>query len=275
MKGVVLALVTSYRICIICAINCITLPRVFVSSSEQLQFNRNVPAAPENLAVRFSSPRPIIIEKLKEPDNRSDLGGGDGPSLTSSSIFSVVSEEKLKLAIQLAKRDVKRRHLEEQVKQHVLGDAEGKSVLPQKPEQRLFGISERVEGRNALKPWTRLRQQQQLGQPSKMEITNSGAKVYVYTPNWNKLMPAVPDSPPTHDPGPGPKSNHKNNEDKSTQEVRRLQRELKSCIQKIEELAKKGERFIILSRIAIACCFAFPLSLGWDLNLWNVFNFFF
>ncbi|XP_014463625.2 protein moonraker [Alligator mississippiensis] len=206
----------------------------------QLQFNRNVPAAPENLAVRFSSPRPIIIEKLKEPDNRSDLGGGDGPSLTSSSIFSVVSEEKLKLAIQLAKRDVKRRHLEEQVKQHVLGDAEGKSVLPQKPEQRPFGISERVEGRNALKPWTRLRQQQQLGQPSKMEITNSGAKVYVYTPNWNKLMPAVPDSPPTHDPGPGPKSNHKNNEDKSTQEVRRLQRELKSCIQKIEELAKKG-----------------------------------
>uniref|UniRef100_A0A8C3T468 KIAA0753 n=1 Tax=Chelydra serpentina TaxID=8475 RepID=A0A8C3T468_CHESE len=200
----------------------------------QLQFNRNVPAAPENLAVRFSSPRPIIIEKLKPPDGQRNLGGGDDTSLRSSVTFSVISEEKLKLAIQLAKRDVKRRHLEEQVK-----EAENKSVFPQTSEQCKSGVSENPAERSASKSRTCLKYHQQLGQPSKMEITNSGAKVCIYTPNQSKLKPPVSDSPPTHDPGPGPKPSLKKIEDKSTQEVRRLQKELRCCIQKIEELAKK------------------------------------
>ncbi|XP_077692586.1 protein moonraker isoform X2 [Eretmochelys imbricata] len=200
----------------------------------QLQFNRNVPAAPENLAVRFSSPRPIIIEKLKPPDGQRDLGSGDDTNLRSSVTFSVISEEKLKLAIQLAKRDVKRRHLEEQVK-----EAENKSMSPQTSEQCKSVVSENPAERSASKSRTCLKYHQQLGQPSKMEITNSGAKVYLYTPNQGKLKPPVSDSPPTHDPGPGPKPRLKKIEDKSTQEVRRLQKELRCCIQKIEEMAKK------------------------------------
>ncbi|XP_073171876.1 protein moonraker isoform X2 [Lepidochelys kempii] len=200
----------------------------------QLQFNRNVPAAPENLAVRFSSPRPIIIEKLKPPDGQRDLGSGDDTNLRSSVTFSVISEEKLKLAIQLAKRDVKRRHLEEQVK-----EAENKSMSPQTSEQCKSVVSENPAERSASKSRTCLKYHQQLGQPSKMEITNSGAKVYLYTPNQDKLKPPVSDSPPTHDPGPGPKPRLKKIEDKSTQEVRRLQKELRCCIQKIEEMAKK------------------------------------
>ncbi|XP_029768371.1 protein moonraker isoform X2 [Terrapene carolina triunguis] len=200
----------------------------------QLQFNRNVPAAPENLAVRFSSPCPIIIEKLKPPDGQRDLGGGDDTNLRSPVTFSVISEEKLKLAIQLAKRDVKRRHLEEQVK-----EAENKSVFPQTSEQCNCEVSENPAERSTSKSRTCLKYHQQLGQPSKMEITNSGAKVYLYTPNQGKLKPPVSDSPPTHDPGPGPKPRLKKIEDKSTQEVRRLQKELRCCIQKIEELAKK------------------------------------
>ncbi|KAM7139593.1 protein moonraker isoform 4-T7 [Macrochelys suwanniensis] len=204
------------------------------SLQTQLQFNRNVPAAPENLAVRFSSPCPIIIEKLKPPDGQRNLGGGDDTSLRSSVTFSVISEEKLKLAIQLAKRDVKRRHLEEQVK-----EAENKSLFPQTSEQCKSGVSENPAERSASKSRTCLKYHQQLGQPSKMEITNSGAKVYLYTPNQSKLKPPVSDSPPTHDPGPGPKPSLKKIEDKSTQEVRRLQKELRCCIQKIEELAKK------------------------------------
>ncbi|XP_038231261.1 protein moonraker isoform X7 [Dermochelys coriacea] len=200
----------------------------------QLQFNRNVPAAPENLAVRFSSPRPIIIEKLKPPDGQRDLDNGDDANLRSSVTFSVISEEKLKLAIQLAKRDVKRRHLEEQVK-----EAENKSVFPQISEQCKSEVSENPAERSASKSRTCLKYHQQLGQPSKMEIINSGAKVYLYTPNQGKLKPPVSDSPPTHDPGPGPKPRLKKIEDKSTQEVRRLQKELRCCIQKIEELVKK------------------------------------
>ncbi|XP_050785567.1 protein moonraker isoform X2 [Gopherus flavomarginatus] len=207
----------------------------------QLQFNRNVPAAPENLAVRFSSPRPIIIEKLKPPDGQRDLGGGDDTNLRSSVTFSVISEEKLKLAIQLAKRDVKRRHLEEQVK-----EAENKSMFPQTSEQCKSEVSENPAERTASKSRTCLKYHQQLGQPSKMGITNSGARVYLYTPNRGKLKPPVSDSPPTHDPGPGPKPSLKKIEDKSTQEVRRLQKELRCCIQKIEELAKKERREEIL-----------------------------
>uniref|UniRef100_A0A8C0GYS1 KIAA0753 n=1 Tax=Chelonoidis abingdonii TaxID=106734 RepID=A0A8C0GYS1_CHEAB len=207
----------------------------------QLQFNRNVPAAPENLAVRFSSPRPIIIEKLKPPDDQRDLGSGDDTNLRSSVTFSVISEEKLKLAIQLAKRDVKRRHLEEQVK-----EAENKSVFPQTSEQCKSEVSENPADRTASKSRTCLKYLQQLGQPSKMGITNSGARVYVYTPNRGKLKPPVSDSPPIRDPGPGPKPSLKKIEDKSTQEVRRLQKELRCCIQKIEELAKKERHEEIL-----------------------------
>nr|XP_006130080.1 protein moonraker isoform X2 [Pelodiscus sinensis] len=200
----------------------------------QLQFNRNVPVAPENLAVRFSSPCPIIIEKLKPPDGQRNLGGGDDANLRSSVTFSVISEDKLKLAIQLAKRDVKRRHLEEQVK-----EAENKSVFLQTSEQCKNEASENPEERSVSKSRTYLKYHQQHGQPSKMETTNSGAKMYLYTATQGKLKPPVSDSPPTHDPGPGPKPSLKKSEDKSTQEVRRLQKELRHCIQKIEELTKK------------------------------------
>uniref|UniRef100_A0A8C8RY02 KIAA0753 n=1 Tax=Pelusios castaneus TaxID=367368 RepID=A0A8C8RY02_9SAUR len=201
-----------------------------ITFQTQLQFNRNVPAASENLATRFSNPRPIIIEKLKPPDGQRDLGDGDGINLKNSLTFSVISEEKLKLAIQLAKRDVKRRHLEEQVK-----EAENRPVFPQTSEQCKNEISENPADRNASKSRMHLKYHQ----PSKMEITGSGAKVFLYTPNKGKLKLPVSNSPPTHDPGPGPKPRLKKSEDKSTQEVRRLQKELRCCIQKIEELAKK------------------------------------
>ncbi|PNI37170.1 KIAA0753 isoform 9, partial [Pan troglodytes] len=53
----------------------------------------------------------------------------------------------------------------------------------------------------------------------------------------------VPNSPPTHDPGlqPHPRiGDHKNiSEQKSLLEVQRLQKELSSCIHKIEEVTKK------------------------------------
>ncbi|XP_040388426.1 protein moonraker isoform X4 [Cygnus olor] len=50
----------------------------------QLQFNRNVPAVPENLALRFSNPCPIIIEKLKSSKDQRNLSGSDNSSIKSS-----------------------------------------------------------------------------------------------------------------------------------------------------------------------------------------------
>lgn len=157
-------------------------------------------------------------------------------------MFSVISEERLELAIQLAKRDIKRRHLEEQVKQQVFGDAVNKPLLAQKSQQQKTEVFESPENKNAVKSQTHLKYQQKLGQPSKVETTISGAKVYLYTPNERKLIPAVLDSPPTHDTGPDPKPNVNKKEDKNMQEVRRLQKELRSYIHKIEELTKKGVR---------------------------------
>ncbi|XP_030909588.2 protein moonraker isoform X2 [Melopsittacus undulatus] len=212
----------------------------------QLQFNRNVPAAPENLALQFSNPRPIIIEKLKASNNQRNLSGSEDPSMRSSGIFSVVSEERLKLALQLAKRDIKRRQLEEQVKQQVCGDAASKPLLAQKSQQQKAEVFEIPENKNALKSQTCLKYQQKLGQASKVETATSGAKVYLYTPNKGTLIPAGLGSPPSHGTGPAPKPSINKKEDKSMQEVRRLHKELRNYVQKIEELTKKGgEREIL------------------------------
>ncbi|NWU64231.1 MOONR protein, partial [Pterocles burchelli] len=212
----------------------------------QLQFNRNVPAVPENLALRFSNPRPIVIEKLKASNDQRNLAGSEEPSIRSSGMFSLVSEERLKLAVQLAKRDIKRRHLEEQVKQQVFGDAVKKPLLAQKSQQQKTEVFESPENKNALKSQTRLKYGQKLGQPSKVETTTSGAKFYLYTPNEGKVIPAGLGSPPTRDTEPDPKPNVNKKEDKNMQEVRRLQEELRSYVRKIEELTKKGREREIL-----------------------------
>ncbi|XP_075296285.1 protein moonraker isoform X2 [Opisthocomus hoazin] len=216
------------------------------ASQTQLQFNRNVPAVPENLALRFSNPRPIIVEKLKASNDQRNLAGSEDLSIRSSGMFSVVSEERLKLAIQLAKRDIKRRHIEEQVKQHVFGDVVNKPLLAQKSQQQKTEVFESTENKNVLKSQTRFKYQQKLNQPSKVETTTSDAEVYLYTPNEGKLIPAVLDSPPTRDTGPDPKPNVNKKQDKNMQEVRHLQKELRSYVQKIEELTKKGREREIL-----------------------------
>ncbi|XP_030328815.1 protein moonraker isoform X2 [Strigops habroptila] len=206
----------------------------------QLQFNRNVPAVPENLALRFSNPRPIIIEKLKASNNQRNLTGSEDPSMGSSSMFSVVSEERLKLAIQLAKRDRKRRQLEEQVKRRVFGDAASEPLLAQQSQQQKAEVFESSENKNALKSQTCLKYQQKLGQASKVETATSGSKVYLYAPNEEMLITAGLGSLPSHGTGPDPKPNINKKEDKRMQEVRRLHQELRSYVQKIEELTKKG-----------------------------------
>ncbi|XP_041882495.1 protein moonraker isoform X6 [Corvus kubaryi] len=201
----------------------------------QLQFNRNVPAVPENLALRFSHPRPIIIEKLKA----SSLVGSEDPSLKSSGMFSVVSEERLKLAVQLAKRDIKQRRLQEQVKQREFGDVVSKPWWTQKSQQQKTEVFVSRENKNALKSQSCLRCQQRLDQPSQGESASSDANTYLCIVKEGKPSPAVLDSPPTHDTGPDPKPNL-NKKHKNTQEVQRLQKELRSYVQKIEEIIKKG-----------------------------------
>ncbi|KAF4794186.1 hypothetical protein TURU_104355 [Turdus rufiventris] len=205
----------------------------------QLQFNRNAPAVPENLAFRFSHPRPIIIEKLKASSDQRNPVGSEDPSLRSSGLFSVVSEERLKLAVQLAKRDVKQRRLKEQVKQQLFGDVV--STPLGKSQQQKTEVFASQENKNALKSQTRLTCQQRLNQGAS---ASSDANVCLCVVKEGKPIPAVLDSPPTHDTAPDPKPHLNKKEHQNMQEVQRLQKELRSYVQKIEEIIKKGVKEI-------------------------------
>lgn len=203
----------------------------------QLQFNRNAPAVPENLAFRFSHPRPIIIEKLKASSDQRNPVGSEDPSLRSSGLFSVVSEERLKLAVQLAKRDIKQRRLKEQVKQQLFGDVV--STPLGKSQQQKTEVFASQENKNALKSQSRLTCQQRLNQGAS---ASSAANVCLCVVKEGKPIPAVLDSPPTHDTAPDPKPHLNKKEHQNMQEVQRLQKELRSYVQKIEEIIKKGVR---------------------------------
>ncbi|XP_059127096.1 protein moonraker isoform X2 [Peromyscus eremicus] len=199
----------------------------------QLQFNRNVPTHPSNLAVRYSCPHAIKIEKLKHSYNElyhcKDLDFRAGNDLSSSVSFSVISEERLSYAVHLAKRDVKRRQFEEHIKDH----------LRSQPHVSHKCVHTQVDKKDS--------KSQSVchcsHQPSKASISSSGARVYIYTSHPGRSDLTVPNSPPTHDPGlqPQPKTeDHKNMwEQKSLLEVQRLRKELSSCIHKIEAVTKK------------------------------------
>ncbi|XP_006100727.1 protein moonraker isoform X1 [Myotis lucifugus] len=211
-----------------------------LQTQNQLQFNKNVPTHSSNLAIRYSYPHAIKIEKLKhshtESDHCKDLDFGDGPDLSSSVSFSVVSEERLSYAVHLAKRDMKRRHFEEHVKKHHLTSQS--QISPKcgctKHKKSDLGV-ERKE----------LKNQEAFHcnhQPSKVEISSSGAKVYVYTSHAGQSGLTMPNSPPTHDPGLRPHGrtgDHKSLcEHRRLLEVQRLQKILSNCIHKIEEVTK-------------------------------------
>uniref|UniRef100_A0A8C8ZYR1 KIAA0753 n=1 Tax=Prolemur simus TaxID=1328070 RepID=A0A8C8ZYR1_PROSS len=213
-----------------------------LQTQNQLQFNRNVPTHSSNLAIRYSCPHAIRIEKLKHSYNESyhckDADFRVDPDLSSSVSFSVISEERLSYAVHLAKRDVKRRQFEERIKEHHLRIQPESS---QKCGHTKYKISDhRVERKESKSQEVC----QCSHQPSKVEISSSGAKVYLYTSHPGQSSLNVPNSPPTRDPGlcqPHPRiSDHKNlSEQKSLLEVQRLQKELSSCIHKIEAVTKK------------------------------------
>ncbi|XP_066119041.1 protein moonraker isoform X1 [Saccopteryx bilineata] len=213
-----------------------------LQTQNQLQFNKNVPAHSSNLAIRYSHPHAIKIEKLKNSYSESyhckDLDRRDGLDLSSSVSFSVVSEERLSYAVHLAKRDMKRRQFEEHVKEHLRSQPQvSRQCQYTKNKMPDLGV-ERKELKN-----------QDVfhcsHQRSKVEISSSGAKVYVYTSHPGQSDLTVPNSLPTHDPGlqPHPRvGDHKSLcEHRSLLEVQRLQKILSNCIHKIEEVAKKDK----------------------------------
>ncbi|MBN3304640.1 MOONR protein, partial [Amia calva] len=186
----------------------------------QLQFNRNVPAAPVNLMTQFRNPAPIVIEKLGPLGAVVSRGPGGG-SLSSSHDslrFSVVSEERLQQAVRLAQRDLRRRH-RESLQSPSTALSPGPSPAGRAPQSR-----NAKEQRKASTP--------------KAEVTKSGARMLVYTPERLSRPPRTEEglSPPTRDSGPVVASK----EPPLSQEIHRLQRELGTYVQRIEQLANRG-----------------------------------
>ncbi|XP_071994320.1 protein moonraker [Engystomops pustulosus] len=193
-------------------------PHMRPNKGTQLQFNLDVLTHPTNLAAQYTNPSPIIIEKLSASQNKS-LDNLDSLRDSCSSVsFSIVSEERLNLAVQLAKRDVRRKHLHGKLESKVQPHPKpgGGSHSPDKSHRKLQNKERKTISH---------------------EVTRSGAHVYVYTPDRSRIDMGVSDSPPTRDPGMG--ESPKKGLDPSEREVRRLQKELHTCMQKIEELAKK------------------------------------
>lgn len=196
------------------------------------------------MAIRYSCPRAIRIEKLKHSYKESyfckDSDWRDGPDLSSSVSFSVISEERLSYAVHLAKRDVKRRQFEEYIKEHHL---RSQPHIPQKCGHTNHKISDhRVERKESKSREVNCNSLQS----SKVEVSSSGAKVYLYTSHPGQSELTMCSSPATRDPGLQPRastSDHKSPcEHKVLREVQRLQKELSSCIHKIEEATRKGEK---------------------------------
>lgn len=243
----------------------------------QLQFNKNVPTHSSNLAIRYSYPHAIKIEKLKhshtESDHYKDLDFGDGPDLSSSVSFSVVSEERLSYAVHLAKRDMKRRHFEEHVRKHHLISH---SQISQKCGCTKHKKSDLGVERKEMKNQEAFHCNHH---PSKVEISSSGAKVYVYTSHAGQSDLTMPNSPPTHDPGLQPHGrtgDHKSLcEHRSLLEVQRLQKILSNCIHKIEEVTK-GEKnwwewnssYTLILLGSPPASYSTPSSCHWSKHSW-------
>ncbi|KAJ7995570.1 hypothetical protein DPEC_G00245960 [Dallia pectoralis] len=187
----------------------------------QLLFNTAMPASAFNRATQVGPPAPIVIEKLLPQVTQQE----DLDSTGSSLCFSALSEERLLAAVRLAKRDLRRRRQE---------SLNCSPVRPQQEESTLCKSSGEQTSVSKARSKTA---------GPKEEVTLSGAKVLVYTPKKYISIPHGFEhglSPPTRDPGPKQTDSQKPKTALS-QEVRRLQTELANCIQKIEQLANKGE----------------------------------
>ncbi|XP_058655849.1 protein moonraker isoform X2 [Onychostoma macrolepis] len=185
----------------------------------QLQFNNTVTASVVNRATRVGPPSPIVIEKLIPRTERQD----DLESCSSSVRLSVFSEERLQAAIRLARRDLRRKH------------QESISCLSLEPTER----SQNISPERSNMDYSPHVVHPKMSGP--MKQLKNGAQVLVYTPQEPNSQ-LKQGQPPTKDLDPRVNSG----EPQLTQEIRKLQKELSTYVQRIEQLANKGRAVEVL-----------------------------
>ncbi|XP_068601727.1 protein moonraker [Brachionichthys hirsutus] len=189
----------------------------------KLLFNEAVPAHVSNRATRARPPAPIVIERLlpvSETHKSKDIA-------RSSVSFTALSEEKLRSAIQLAKRDLRRRRLES------LTNSPAEAGEPAASETNYVEALQLQEleanPNNTSSKATHL----------KKNGDQPGAKLSALTAQKNP-MSRTGRSPPTGDRGPRKLGQRKTTP--LSEETQKLLNELEVYIQKVEELANRGEK---------------------------------
>ncbi|XP_036418082.1 protein moonraker isoform X3 [Colossoma macropomum] len=185
----------------------------------QLLFNLAMPGSVLNRATRAGPPAPIVIEKLIPHRERQD----DGESCSSSLRLSVLSEDRLQAAVRLAKRDLHRKR-QESINSHLSVD--------RSPSPEIQNNTANWHVLNDSSP----KGKQRTSSPKRQ--TKSCSQVLVYTPQRFSVT-TVPEgqSPPTRDPG----LKDSRGDPLLSREIHKLQKELATYIQRIEQLANKGQ----------------------------------
>ncbi|XP_053543471.1 protein moonraker isoform X6 [Ictalurus punctatus] len=186
----------------------------------QLLFNLSLPTNVLNRATQVGSPGPIVIEKLiahREQQNASE-------SCSSSLRLSVLSEDQLQAAVRLAKKDLRRKRQES-----INSLSQKTSARPPSPDKNKTDNQQ-----NGLCIKTRQRTTE--GCPKTQ--TKSFKQVLVYTPQklFQPFKAEQEQSPSSRDPGIKVISN----EPQLSKEIRKLQKELETYVQRIEQLVNKG-----------------------------------
>ncbi|XP_077064409.1 protein moonraker isoform X2 [Siphateles boraxobius] len=185
----------------------------------QLQFNNIMAPSVLNRATGVGLPSPIVIEKLIPRLERQD----DMESCSSSLRLSVLSEERLQAALRLARRDLRRKR-QESISCSSLEPLERSQIVS--PDRGNTDYSPHV-----VYP--------KMSYPKKQ--IKIGDQVLVYTPqNPNRRLKQAPT--PTKDLDPRVNSN----DPQLSQEICKLQKELSTYVQRIEQLVNKGRVVEIL-----------------------------
>ncbi|XP_042341933.1 protein moonraker isoform X2 [Plectropomus leopardus] len=195
-------------------------------SQNKLLFNEAIPASTINRATHVRPPAPVVIERLlplsEERETQVD-------NTRSSISFTALSEERLQAAVQLAKRDLRRRRLESLRKSPVKPSQEASLLETSDVEllQELAAPSNKFNLKTS---------------SPKEKATRPGAKSSARTLQKHPIshMPRTGQSPPTRD--TGPRQFKVGKQAPLSQEICKLQNELEVYIQKVEELANRGEK---------------------------------
>ncbi|XP_035011242.2 protein moonraker isoform X4 [Hippoglossus stenolepis] len=190
------------------------------TSQTKLLFNEAIPASAGNRATRVYLPVPIVIERLLPLSERRENVDSTGSSFS----FTALSEERLQAAVKLAKRDLRRRRRESLIKSPVKPSQE--ASLLETSDAELLQELEATPNRMKLKT------------SSPKDKTARPAKQTSWKPPVSK-KPWFGRSPLTRDPRSRQPEGGKPTP--LSQEIFKLQNELDVYIQKVEELANRGE----------------------------------